>query len=72
MFEKGFSNEAIKYAQEENDIDFVEICKKRIRNMRISLPFTDNDAKKKAFSALQRYGFLYDEILQAFHNLLNT
>jgi len=69
MYEKGFSDEAIKYAQAQNDIDFVEICKKRIQKTRITLPFLSLDDKKKAFSSLTRYGFLYDEILQAFDML---
>ena len=65
LFEKGFSKEAIDYAASEIDVDFSEICRKRIERMGGVKIFFDKEAGKKHVASLLRYGFLYDDIKQA-------
>jgi SOS response regulatory protein OraA/RecX len=50
---------------EDDDIDFVLICAKRIEKMGGREIFADRDEKRKAIAALTRYGFSYDDIKDA-------
>ena len=65
LFEKGFSKEAIDKVSNEFFVDFSAICRKRIEKMGGLSIFSDKDEKKKAVSALLRYGFSYDDIKDA-------
>jgi len=65
LFEKGFSREAIEAAAEETEIDFAELCAKRIAKMGGKELFLEKETKKKAVAALLRYGFSYDDIKEA-------
>jgi regulatory protein len=65
LFEKGFSREAIAAAAEENDADFAEICRKRIKKMGGRELFAEKETKQKAVAALLRYGFSYNDIKEA-------
>lgn len=65
LFEKGFCREAIDAAAEEVDVDFAEICAKRIAKMGGRELFASKETKQKAVAALLRYGFSYDDIKEA-------
>jgi SOS response regulatory protein OraA/RecX len=65
LYQKGFSGEAISHSMEDDDIDFVLICAKRIEKMGGREIFADRDEKRKAIAALTRYGFSYDDIKDA-------
>ena len=58
LYEKGFENSLIKEAIAESEVDFVEICRKRIEKSN----YAD---REKLFAALSRYGFSTSEILKA-------
>ena len=62
---KGFSREAIAEAENENEVDFAEICAKRIARMGGRKLFADKETKRKAVAALLRYGFSYEDIKEA-------
>ena len=65
LFEKGFSREAINAAADEVELDFAEICRKRIEKMGGRELFSAKETKQKALAALMRYGFSYDDIKEA-------
>ena len=65
LMEKGFSREAISIAAEETEVDFAEICRKRIEKMGGRELFAAKETKQKALAALMRYGFSYDDIKEA-------
>ena len=65
LSQKGFSREAISTAAEETEVDFAEICRKRIEKMGGRELFAAKDTKQKAVAALLRYGFSYDDIKEA-------
>lgn len=65
LYEKGFSREAIDAAAEETDVDFAEICARRIEKMGGKRLFAAKETKQKAVAALLRYGFSYDDIKEA-------
>ena len=71
MFVKGFPEDVIREALETLEIDFSEICAKRIRSMGGSGIFDNAAEKNKAISALMRYGFSVQEIRDARALLLN-
>lgn len=65
LFEKGFSREAISAAADEVELDFAEICRKRIEKMGGRELFAVKETKQKALAALLRYGFSYEDIKEA-------
>ena len=71
MFAKGFPEDVIRETLELTELDFSEICAKRIRSMGGSGIFESTAEKNKAISALVRYGFSMHEIREAKALLLN-
>ena len=71
MFAKGFPEDVIHETLELTELDFSEICAKRIRSMGGSGIFESTAEKNKAISALVRYGFSMHEIREAKALLLN-
>ena len=65
MFHKGFSEEVIREALEQNEIDFSEVCLKRIRSMGGMEIFETQESRNKAIASLLRYGFSYEDIREA-------
>ena len=65
LLEKGFSKEAIDAAADETDVDFAEICAKRISKMGGRELFAEKATKQKTVAALLRYGFSNDDIKEA-------
>ena len=52
-------------AADEVELDFAEICRKRIEKMGGRELFAAKETKQKALAALMRYGFSYDDIKEA-------
>ena len=71
MFVKGFPDDVIRETLEIPEIDFSEICAKRIRAMGGCSTFDNTAEKNKAISALMRYGFSMHEIREAMVLLRN-
>ncbi len=71
LYAKGFEAEAIRFALEGLDVDFAEICAKRIKNMGGTAIFEEKETKSKAMAALMRYGFSYDDVREALLLLKN-
>lgn len=71
MFMKGFPEDVIREVWEITEIDFSEICAKRIRSMGGLDIFENTAEKNKAISALVRYGFSSNEIREAIALLRN-
>ena len=71
MFAKGFPEDVIRETLELTEIDFCEICARRIRSMGGVGIFNHAEEKNKAISALMRYGFSYHEIREATNTLRN-
>ena len=65
MFAKGFPEDVIRETLEISEIEFSEICAKRIRSMGGRGIFENAAEKNKAISALMRYGFSTHEIREA-------
>lgn len=65
LFAKGFTSGASSHAIEALDVDFSEICAKRIEKTMGLRVFDDRQSRVKAVSSLMRYGFTTDEIKQA-------
>lgn len=65
MFAKGFPEDVIRETLDFMEIDFAEICAKRIRSMGGCGVFENTAEKNKVISALMRYGFSYQEIREA-------
>ena len=65
LYQKGFDPEVCANAARECDIDFVEICRRRIEKLGGASVFADKNTKTKAASSLVRAGFSYDEIRSA-------
>jgi regulatory protein len=65
MFVKGFPEDVIRDTLEMTEIDFSEICARRIRSMGGIGIFDTTEEKNKAVSSLLRYGFSYSEIREA-------
>ena len=65
LFAKGFESDAIRDALETLDVDFAEICAKRLKNMGGIAVFEEKEAKNKIMASLMRYGFSYDDIKNA-------
>ncbi len=65
MFHKGFSEDVIREALELNEIDFSEICLKRIRSMGGIEIFETPENRNKAIASLLRYGFSSEDIREA-------
>ena len=71
MFVKGFPEDVIRETLETAEINFAEVCARRIRSMG-GIGLLENAAeKKKAMSALLRYGFSTHEIREATALLLS-
>ena len=62
LYAKGFEAESISFALDGLDVDFAEICAKRIKNMGGTSIFEEKATKSKAMAALMRYGFSYDDV----------
>ena len=71
MFAKGFPDDVIRETMELIEVDFSEVCAKRIRSMGGSGIFGNTAKKNKAISALMRYGFSSHEIRDAKALLMN-
>lgn len=65
LFAKGFASDAISFALESLDVDFAEICAKRLKNMGGIAVFEEKEAKNKVLASLMRYGFSYEDIKNA-------
>ncbi len=65
LFAKGFESDIIRETMEEMDVDFAEICMKRIETMGGVEIFSEAESKKKAMAALMRYGFSYEDMKEA-------
>ena len=65
LFSKGFEAEAIRDAMEALDVDFAEICAKRIKNMGGIALFEEKESRSKMMASLLRYGFSYDDVREA-------
>lgn len=65
LYTKGFESDVIACAMEELDVDFGEICAKRLAKAGGMALFSDPEAKRKTTAALMRYGFSYDDIRDA-------
>ena len=65
MFAKGFPEDVIRDTLQMTEIDFSEICARRIRSMGGIGIFDNTEEKNKAVSSLLRYGFSYSEIREA-------
>ena len=65
LFAKGFESDVIACTMEELDVDFAEICAKRLAKAGGMALFSDSEAKRKTTAALMRYGFSYDDIRDA-------
>ena len=71
LFAKGFEADAIRDAMESLDVDFAEICAKRVKNMGGIAVFEEKETKSKAMASLMRYGFSYDDVREAVEFLKN-
>lgn len=69
LFAKGFEEAVIRSALEVLDIDFAELCARRIASMGGLPCFEERAAKQKAIAALMRYGFSYDDIREGIRRL---
>ena len=65
LFSKGFEAEAIRDAMETLDVDFAEICAKRLKNMGGIALFEEKESRSKMMASLLRYGFSYDDVREA-------
>ena len=65
MFAKGFPEDVIRDTLQMTEIDFSEVCARRIRSMGGIGIFDNTEEKNKAVSSLLRYGFSYSEIREA-------
>lgn len=65
LYSKGFLSSTAEAAIEEAEIDFTQICRKRIDSMGGSAIFAEQEEKRKAVAALLRYGFSMEEIRDA-------
>ena len=65
LFAKGFEGDVIACTMEELDVDFAEICAKRLAKSGGIALFSDPETKRKTTAALMRYGFSYDDIRDA-------
>ena len=69
LFAKGFEEAVIRGALDMLDIDFAELCARRIASMGGLPCFEERAAKQKAIAALMRYGFSYDDIREGTRRL---
>ena len=67
LYAKGFCPDAISSAL-ECEIDFDEICAKRIEKTVGAEAFTERESRNKAMAALSRYGFTSDNIRSALNH----
>lgn len=65
LFAKGYGSDIISDTMEELDVNFAEICAKRLAAMGGFDVFSDPEMKKKNTAALLRYGFSYEDIREA-------
>ena len=65
MFHKGFSEDAIREALAQDELDFSEACAKRIRSMGGTEIFETPEKRKRSIASLLRYGFSYEDIREA-------
>ncbi len=65
LYAKGFSGDVICEVLDGLDVDFSEICAKRMEKMGGKALFEDKDTKQKTIAALMRYGFTFDHIKEA-------
>lgn len=71
LFHKGFSEDVIREALELYEIDFSEICLKRIRAMGGIEIFETPEKRNKSVASLFRYGFSSEDIREARTMLLD-
>lgn len=71
LFTKGYDGATIACTMEELDVDFGEICAKRIQRSGGEALFSEPEAKRKTTAALLRYGFSYDDIREALDIIRN-
>ena len=71
MFVKGFPESVIRETLELTEVDFAEVCARRIRSMGGVGILKNTEEKNKAVSALMRYGFSYQDIREATELLKN-
>lgn len=69
LFAKGFEQDVIRSAVENTEIDFGEVCIKRIRSLGGEELFESREKKAKTVAALMRYGFCYDDIKEALNRI---
>ena len=69
LFAKGFDADVIRETLESLDVDYSELCVRRIASMGGRACFEERAAKQKAIAALIRYGFSYDDIREAMRKL---
>ncbi len=73
LYEKGYSDTDIKeafLALDGQEVDFAELCLKRIKQTEHRLP-TERAERQKLIARLYRYGFSSEEIREAFSQLEN-
>ena len=68
LFSKGFAPDVSDGVMRRCEIDFVDICRKRIEKLGGRKAFADKAQRIKAVSSLLRAGFSYDEIREALKN----
>lgn len=71
LFSKGFSEKIINETIANSNIDFDEICAKRINKTCKIEDLDDNKERQKIFSKLLSYGFSIDNIKNGLELLLN-
>ena len=69
LFAKGFPQDVIRETLDEIDVDFGEICARRIASLGGLSLFESREKKAKTVAALMRYGFSYDDIREALERL---
>lgn len=69
LFKKGYKQTVINEVLDTLDVDFVEICKKRITATMKSDSFSSKERASKNVNALIRYGFSFSEIKSALNRL---
>ncbi len=62
LYAKGFEAEVIRDTLDSMEVDFDEICAKRIEKMGGKSLFEEKNTKQKTMAALLRYGFSYENI----------
>lgn len=68
LYRKGYDQEVVEYALaclEDDGVDFAQLCAERLRRASGALP-TDADDRRRLIASLERNGFSFSEIREAF------